>query len=124
MRVACDDHAKKFVEEDDFFHDVPATEVEELKNKLAPEFEKAYEEKYNDKIDELIKSLTNTAMTEKPNIVLASKSPKDRVERMYKTVDAAANDFVEKDDFFKQVPMEEVQALKENWRLNLNKHNR
>eukprot|EP00494_Astrolonche_serrata_P028839 UN29106 len=46
---------KKFVDSDDFFKELPTNDLEQLRKSLIPEFEKAYDEKYDEQVGELMK---------------------------------------------------------------------
>ena len=69
--------------------------------------------KYRDKITELIKADRIETLANKDEIILESLDEEDCIERMNNFVDDFAYDFVNNDEFFKEVPQEEVDELKD-----------
>eukprot|EP00494_Astrolonche_serrata_P030666 UN30934 len=61
-------------------------------------------------------------MGNRDNIILDAVDTQDCLKQMNEIMDIAASDFVEQDDFFKDVPKEEIDDLKNSWHLYLKKH--
>ena len=70
-------------------------------------------DKQTAKTAELIDSARGNVEEKKPQIVLQSQDEQDCVDRMTLAVNNFTRDFVEADEFFKSVPTETVQKLRE-----------
>jgi len=113
MGDAVDAFAVEYCGDDDFFNGiVPGAEILELKKELEPSFRDAYLETEKEKIAELMDAIRNELRTKKNAIVLASNDEHECVEKMEGEVNEFARAFVEKDDFFKEVPEDAVMRVK------------
>eukprot|EP00494_Astrolonche_serrata_P025347 UN25608 len=82
MSDRVDELGADFVNKDDFLNTVPNQELNDLKKRLRPQFEKTYNSRYKGKVDDIIDQLEKQIFSEKEEIVLRSSSKQDCGERM------------------------------------------